>query len=653
MRFTSSLCLGLILLARSAAAGADTFIWAVQLSAVVQTSPPRITLNWEADDPYDPTNYTIFRKAKGDVSWGSSIATLDGSASTFTDSAVSVGSAYEYQVIKHDAPGYVGYGYIYAGIQAPLLESRGTLLLIVETNVTAGLASELARLQSDLVGDGWQVHYHGVSSNNTPDSVHSLITADYYADPANVNTVFLLGHVPVLESGDLNYDGHEFRPMPADAYYGDVLNDWPTGGDPTQRPDYLPSYVPLMIGRVDFFDMPGLTAPVPWPDEPGLLQRYLNKDHAWRMKQLTVRRRALMGDARGGGDGDLATAASGYRNFDAFVGPGNTDQANTEYGAPYDERWITLLGEGSYLWAYGNGGGAPNGVSGLGTNVIAGTDNFLFSTDVVGVDAKAVFVMLFGSWFAEWDLEDDFMRSFLATPTTGLACVESGEPHWFFHHMALGETIGYSTRLTLNNSTLYQNQENSFTQAVYIALMGDPTLRLEPVAPPGGLSANPGASSVTLNWTPSSDSVAGYYVYRAGSPGGPFTRVTPSLLSSTSFTDSSLPANTYTYMVRAVLLENNFSGSYYNPSQGSFVTATVGFGAPPSPVIYARVVSNGLMLTWSAQPNVFYHVEARNSLYQNGWVPCSPSLNTNGQILSWTDTSFPTGARRFYRVVSP
>jgi hypothetical protein len=255
-------------------------------------------------------------------------------ASNYTDTAVSVGSTYECQVIKQDAPGYVGYGYIYSGIQAPLTESRGTVLLIVETNATASLTNELAQQQSDIVGDGWLVHCHGVSSNDTPDYVRGIVTNEYYADPANVNTLFLLGHVPVLESGDLNYDTHESRPMPADAFYGDMLDDWPTDVAPTNGPDYLPSEVKLMIGRVDFFNMPGVGAPVAWPDETTLLQRYLNKDHAWRTKQIPVRRRALMGDTRGVNDGALATAASGYRNFDALVGPGNTDQADVEYGPP-------------------------------------------------------------------------------------------------------------------------------------------------------------------------------------------------------------------------------------------------------------------------------------------------------------------------------
>ena len=75
--------------------------------------------------------------------------------------------------------------------------------------------------------------------------------------------------------------------------------------------------------------------------------------------------------------------------------------------------------------------------------------------------------------------------------------------------MGLGETIGYSTRLTMNNSTLYQNQSNLFTRAIYIALMGDPTLRMDPVAPPGAFTATAGSGGVKLNWAASADPVLG------------------------------------------------------------------------------------------------------------------------------------------------
>ena len=83
--------------------------------------------------------------------------------------------------------------------------------------------------------------------------------------------------------------------------------------------------------------------------------------------------------------------------------------------------------------------------------------------------------------------------------------------------MGLGETIGFAARVTQNNGgSLYS--ANYGTNWVHIALMGDPTLRLHPVAPPAALvaSSNPTAG-IDLAWTPSPDTVTGYHVYRSAS----------------------------------------------------------------------------------------------------------------------------------------
>jgi len=102
----------------------STYVYAVQLSASVQTNPPQLQLNWEPD-PYGATNYTVYRKAKEDTDWGTPVASLPGYATSFIDSTVSLGTAYEYQIIKGSLVGYKGYGYIYTGIEVPPVETRG------------------------------------------------------------------------------------------------------------------------------------------------------------------------------------------------------------------------------------------------------------------------------------------------------------------------------------------------------------------------------------------------------------------------------------------------------------------------------------------------------------------------------------------------
>ena len=315
---------------------------------------------WHGPGGYN--SYTIYRKSKEATNWGEPLMELDGSATNYTDTNVQVGVTYEYQIAKYvsvpdlDDLTYNGFGYIYSGIEAPLIEDRGTLILVVATNSALGLSNELAQLQSDLTGDGWYVIREDVSSNDTPQYVRSLITNDYYADPVDVEAVFLFGHVPILESGYLNYDGHYTRAMPAATYDGEMNDAWTVPTKPTNGPSYIPSDLALEVGRVDMFNMIAASAPVEvrGPARQALLQNYLNKDHNWRTHQIQVQRQSLMGDRRGDVDGTLGMAASGYRNFTPFVGAsdplyGTNDiiEANIQDDASrFPQRWIYDAGQG-------------------------------------------------------------------------------------------------------------------------------------------------------------------------------------------------------------------------------------------------------------------------------------------------------------------
>jgi hypothetical protein len=644
----------------------STWVYAVQITAVLKTNPPSITLNW-IPDMYGAKSYTIYRKSEQATNWGSALQVMDGSASNYTDANVQVGMTYEYQIAKvvntnvYGVPlAYNGFGYIYSGIEAPLIEDRGTVILVVATNSAIGLSNELAQLQSDLTGDGWFVMTEDVSSNDTPQYVRSLITNDYHADPTNVQAVFLFGHVPILESGWLNYDGHYTRAMPADTYYGEMNNDWTVPANPTNGPSYIPSNLALEVGRVDMFNMIGVgSTEGPWPSEQALLRNYLNKDHLWRTHQIQVKRQALMGDRRGDDDGTLAMAASGYRNFTPFVGASNPlygtnliIEANVQGTAPIPALWVSMMAaasETNYLWAFGDGGGELNGCSGLGTN---GEYNFVLSTDIVGTDSRAVFVMLFGSYMGNWDGQDDLLRSVLATPTMGLACMMVGEPHWFVHHMGLGETIGYGARLTVNNSTLYQSASNAFMRAVYINLMGDPTLRQDPISPPSGLTVTAVADSATLKWNPGSDPVLGYNVYYATNPAGPYTLLNDSPVVATNYTDVGVALGAYYYMVRGLWVETNPSGSYTNASLGIIASTNVA-PQPTSITVGISLNAGGFALHWNSLPGATYRVLASSSMNPFDWVDLTGSVPATGTNSTWSGPVGGGTPQYYFEIASP
>ena len=107
-----------------------------------------------------------------------------------------------------------------------------------------------------------------------------------------------------------------------------------------------------------------------------------------------------------------------------------------------------------------------------------------------------------------------------------------------------------------------------------MALMGDPTLRLNPVTPPSNLTATNSGSNVLLGWSLSTETDALYHVYRSTSGlDGAFTNLTATApISTGNFTDTSPPSGQKTYSVRAIKGTITGSGSYTNLSQGIFVT---------------------------------------------------------------------------------
>jgi hypothetical protein len=634
----------------STAASAQSPVnYAVQVSASVQTSPPQIVLAWPADR--GASGYTVYRKAIGAATWGNSLASLGADSISYADANVVVGSNYEYRLSKA-ASGYSGEGYVYAGIQTPLVDSRGKIVLLVDSTQSSSLSNELARLQQDLVGDGWTVLRHDVAREavdpaNTNSSVwtarsnelanaKTLVRNDYNADPANVVAVFLIGHLPVPYSGSIAPDGHipqHSGAWPADGYYADVPYDmytwydtlvsntgaadtrnWNVPDDGKFDPSIWPIPLTLQVGRVDLANLPSFSL-----SETELLRQYLNKDHNFRAKLITAQRSGWIDDNFGMSTGE-PLAVTGWRNFAAFFGASNTVAGSD---------WFGTLATNSCLWGYGNGAGTCTSSSGVGA-----------TSDFAANAPQVVFTMFFGSYFGDWDSQDNFLRAGLASPGYTLTSVWSGRPYWQFHHMAMGQTIGFSTLVSQNNIGVAQggydfNTDDGF---IHVALMGDPTLRLHPLAPPAALiAATDAAGGTSLTWTPSPDPVLGYLVYSAPTAVGPFTRLTPSLITGTSYND---PVNiSNVYMVRAVNLELSASGTYTNASQGIFQSLNTAAIAPNT--ILLQPTSNTLFTISCDIPltaSVFDPANAFTNIvfYANG-VPIGQATSPLPYTTTWSN----------------
>ena len=134
--------------------------------------------------------------------------------------------------------------------------------------------------------------------------------------------------------------------------------------------------------------------------------------------------------------------------------------------------------------------------------------------------------------------------------------------------MGLGQTLGYCTKLTQNNQSVYAF--NNSQRGVHIGLMVDPSLRNDVVSPVSNvrITALNNKRVGELAWTASLDNVLGCNIYRSDSRLGKYVKVNQSPITTTTFQDS-FPLNGINhYFVRAVKLEKGASGSYYNMSQG-------------------------------------------------------------------------------------
>jgi len=99
-----------------------------------------------------------------------------------------------------------------------------------------------------------------------------------------------------------------------------------------------------------------------------------------------------------------------------------------------------------------------------------------------------------------------------------------------------------------------------------------------PPAAPANLQATPGDTVVDLTWTASTDrnGISGYYVIRATTSGGPYSRLNPLPIGSTAYRDVGLDGATYYYKVYAV----DGTGNAGPASNEVSAAATVGSDLP-------------------------------------------------------------------------
>ena len=528
---------------------------AVMVDAQLTNGNTSIQLNWQADP--SSTQFSLFRRDYGSGSWGSVLATLSGTQSSYTDNNIISGQKYEYKIVRYGTT--TGYGYICAGIDSDIEHDPGILLLVVDNYFFPSLQSQVDLLINDIQADGWFVHTIEVNRSQSSAQVKSLISAEYNLFPSRVKGLLLLGHVPVPYSGEINPDGHadHIGAWPADVYYADMDGSWTDNtvdnvtaassrnhnvpGD-GKFDQYFVQGTELEVSRIDFFDLPSFTQ-----TETQLMTSYLNKLHEFKIHQYVPANAAIVEDNFLAVDEGFA--AGGYMSFSPIVG--RTNVTDGDYSA-------SLVAQ-DYLWSYGTGPGSYIDAQGI-----------ISSGEFASNDLNSTFTMLFGSYFGDWDSQNNLLRSALASGRI-LCSSWSGRPNLFYHPMGLGENIGTCIRLSQNNTNNYFASTTAyFRRWIHIAQMGDVTLRSHYFDMPSNLIATGQANgTVDLSWTAPSTSVDGYFVYRRSVGTESWTKLTALPTIATSYSDASLTiGGQYEYMVRSVQLLTTGSGRYRNQSLG-------------------------------------------------------------------------------------
>lgn len=159
----------------------------------------------------------------------------------------------------------------------------------------------------------------------------------------------------------------------------------------------------------------------------------------------------------------------------------------------------------------------------------------------------------------------------LTNTGTGSLTISSASttgPGFSFNGLALPTTLGVSQRVAFNVSFAPTNA-GSASGSVVLRVTGSSS---ETTVPLSGTAVTPIIHSVTLVWNASTSAVIGYNVYRSPQASGPYNRINGSMVTGTTFKDSSVVAGqTYWYVVTSVANGNVESG--YSSAIGAVIPA--------------------------------------------------------------------------------
>lgn len=540
-----------------------------------------IHLSWLPDS--NAYRYIVLRKYTDEPRFIDTLAVLEGDVNSFVDDDVVSGIPYEYAVWKDSEFEYVingetkifeydGYGYIYAGKDLPLIEDRGHILLLVDNTLKESISDGLEKYKLSLVGDGWTVSEYEVPraekfNPKAVKTVKDIIKFEYERMETKLRSVVIIGRIPVPYSGEEAIDGH--RPdhlgaWPTDIYYADIDGLWtddtttnitvaldprhyniPYDGKFDQN--RIPSETEVELGRIDMFDLTFFHNEPINLSEVDLLNRYFEKNHNYKNRIMEFEDNALIDD-HWKLYSEEAWSSNPWNGFSSLVGYNAIDTGGMRRRLEQEKFKI--------IWG---------GNSGAYDNIL----HTAYANEYAQSDQNAVFAFYFGSWMPDWDAENALMRSAIASNPSILVSAFYGRPPWYIHHLNIGETIGYSSKITQNNGVMYKSTSYVGRKHNHIALIGDPAVRFHPEIPPKDLTYSDIGGTVELLWECDGDAL-GFNIYQSYDIFGLYKKINDELVENKSFVIHNHQGKKY-FQVRAIYNRITVSTNYLNQSQGVFI----------------------------------------------------------------------------------
>lgn len=616
----------------------------VQLNATVNSSAATITLNWDVYASVD--SFELFRKTG--TSWPSTpIATLSSSTYSYVDGTVSANQLYEYKIIGQRSTGYDAYGYIATGINIDESTNKGTIAVVVDSSLVDDLDAELKQYTKDLIGDGYAVLIYPFDTSQSGEALKDSI-ASIYSNYSNVTTVFLVGQLPYAYTGVMSPDGHgdhhgawpsDMLLADIDGSYSDAVVNYTNSYDARLTNNtydyktdqsYLTSAVDIQIGRLDLSRLSSFSQ-----SEVTLYKNYFNKLHNFKTGAYVPRNIGIVDDNFTSYSEGFSQ--NGYRNFSPL----------TDIDSVFNADILTTTSNSSALWSFTCGGGTFTSISGFAT-----------SSQLASNSLNGTFSLIMGSYNADPDQENNLMRSMLANGnflTTGWA----GRPNWFMHHMAMGMPIGYSTKVTQNNTNSLYTPSGYYSQMMHVMLMGDPSLKQHYTPNVENLSTirNQAKDTAFLTWNTISGSNLGVNIYRSTNETSGYTKINNAAITTANYADAISPDTSYFYRIETMELVANNAGSYYESSVGAYIESDKNAAPLPVTLISFNAVKEGtrVALEWTVADEVdfsHYELEKFNETTLEWSVLATINARgTDNSIISYQEyDQKPVIGKNFYRL---